>query len=338
MRAPLTLRPLSIAAMAPLLLVAAPALAQQVAQQAPPAVAPVPYQPPSPVPMAPDPNALPAPPSPAGSSLGDDVIRLKDGGMMRGTIVEILPGDHATIVLAASGTSAIVSWAGIERIERIDRNRPPAPEAAPSPGTPAAPSSPSATTIPTNEPAVLVHIESKYAATLVRKVGDQTCDAPCDRLLPLNGSYRIVGPKIHSSGWFQLEGSPGDRVVIDVSPGLKSTFTVGGIIGGAGILAAVIGAYVIDIANVNNTNTGQTGWRSGDTIGGAMILGGLGVAAVGGVLMWTNRSSAGAQEVQTPTTEPPAEPPRREATWHAPDAMDRGLPRPQLLPILNFKF
>jgi hypothetical protein len=325
----------------PLLLLASSARSQET----PRPVQPVPYRPAEPVlpvpvvvagaPAASPPSAPPAVPGgSAGSAAAGDnvVIHLKDGGSLRGSLIDLLPGDHATVVLA-TGTSAVVAWSGIQGVERAAV---PAPPGSPTTDAPASP--PSATTVQSDEPAVLVHIESTRGATLVRKVGAEKCDAPCDRLLPLNGSYRIIGPDIHSSKWFQLEGSPGDRIVIRVSPGLKSTFRLGTVIGGAGFLSAGVGALIVDIANAKKASQHQAAsWSGADSVGGAIMLGGLAVMAVGGSLMWANRTSKGAQEVQVPTTEAP-EPPRREATWRGPDLLERSLPQAQQLPVVHLSF
>jgi hypothetical protein len=317
--------------------------ASALAQEVPRAVQPVPYQPPLPTPPIATPpppvqepqapvhvvvagGQTPAPGPAVNPGTGDDVvIHLRDGAALRGSLVEMSPGDHATIVLA-TGTNAQIAWSGIDRVERI-----PATAAAPAPPAPVPASPPSTTTVTSEEPAVWVHIQSKRAATLERKIGHDKCDAPCDRWLPLNGSYRIIGPDIHSSGWFPLEGSPGDRVVINVSPGLKSTFKLGTVIGGAGLLSALVGAYVVDIANAS----GQS-HPGANAVGGAFMLGGLAVMAVGGSLMWANRGSSSSQEVGVPVPAP--EPPRREAIWRAPDTIERSLPQAQELRVLQLKF
>jgi hypothetical protein len=48
---------------------------------------------------------------------GSDVVFLKHGGEIRGTITEIRAGDHATVTLA-TGQIATIQWAEIDRVER----------------------------------------------------------------------------------------------------------------------------------------------------------------------------------------------------------------------------
>lgn len=50
------------------------------------------------------------------SKLGDDEIRLKDGGMLRGTIVAIEPNKEATIVV--KGKEKTIPWSKISKVEQ----------------------------------------------------------------------------------------------------------------------------------------------------------------------------------------------------------------------------
>src|SRR5437016_5383840 len=78
----------------PIVLLSAPASAQQPAPH-PPSFAPVPYKATQPVPYAqPQPAATPptaasAPSAPAGP--GGDTIYLKSGGFLRGTLIDAIP-------------------------------------------------------------------------------------------------------------------------------------------------------------------------------------------------------------------------------------------------------
>src|SRR5258708_5814996 len=96
-------------------------------------------QPPQPVPYNPAPPAVPynqpaaAPSSGAATSpttrpplaaVGGDVIYMKNGGMLRGTIVDAIPNSQARIQLA-TGEIATVPWSEIARIEH--GATPPAP-------------------------------------------------------------------------------------------------------------------------------------------------------------------------------------------------------------------
>src|ERR1019366_1666176 len=135
-----------------------------------------------------------------GGVLGRDTLILKSGGIMRGTIVELLPDDHATLLLP-DGQSAIVAWSAILRVDRappaVDAPAPPLPPAL-STGTP----SPAPRAAP--PPSVQVHIEASSPVTLEHVSRDRNaaapsdqCPSPCDRALPLGDGYRIVGAGIN---------------------------------------------------------------------------------------------------------------------------------------------
>jgi len=72
---------------------------------------------------------------------GTDVVVLKDGSKIRGTLTEMRPGDHA-IVQLANGQYATIQWGVIDHMERNG-----APLAMPSPA-PAQPASPPTPTPP----------------------------------------------------------------------------------------------------------------------------------------------------------------------------------------------
>src|SRR5439155_16237620 len=82
-----------------------------------PAVQPVPYKASQPVPYAVEPPATAPPaasgPAPSGphivAPVGSDVVHLKDGGMIRGVLIEAIPKDHATVQLG-TGQNAIIPW------------------------------------------------------------------------------------------------------------------------------------------------------------------------------------------------------------------------------------
>jgi hypothetical protein len=83
---------------------------------------------------------------------GADVVFLKHGGEIRGTLTELRPGDHATVTLA-TGQVATIKWEEVERVERngqlmqlpgatpgvtVSGTAQPAQAAPPAPATPAA--------------------------------------------------------------------------------------------------------------------------------------------------------------------------------------------------------
>jgi hypothetical protein len=292
-------------------LISTPCFAQgappvQPAHSAP--VQPVPYNTSQPVQYGAQPvQVAPTPaPAPAGAPGTPDTVVLKNGGMIRGTLVEVLPNDHATVQLP-SGQSAIVQWGEIHHIERGA-----APTAVtPPPGATPMQKMPNATA-PMSGPTVLVHIETGRPVTLDRRnPGDDqpwvtACESPCDVQLPLNNDYRIVGEGIWASSEFELDGQPGQRVVVKVAPATRLARTAGIVVAGAGLLAIIIGVYVVAIAaaascsssvSANGCNSDNSG---GVAIGVVLMLGGLVTMAVGGIIILANWRTGESQEVQSP--------------------------------------
>jgi hypothetical protein len=326
-------------------------------------VQPVPYQTSQPVPYGQPAPAQPSGPvytqTPPGGAA--DTVVLKNGGMIRGTLIEVLPNDHATVQLP-SGQSAIVQWSEIHHIER---------GAAPQPqqGGLVLPAGPPAqlpnATAPVTGPTVLVHIESTRKVVLDRRNPGEdqpwvtACESPCDVQLPLNNDYRIVGEGIWASSEFDLDGQPGNRVVIKVNPATRFARTAGIVVAGAGLLAVIIGIYVVAIAaEVNCINSTSNTLSSGsgkvcDTSGGGTTVGwvvvGAGVVtmAVGGILILMNLRTGESQEVQaaaarsawyTPPNVSDGGAFKRLPTFREASAIDKMAPVPTSFPIFSRSF
>ena len=315
------------------------------AAPAPAPVQPVPYPQSQPVPYA-QPSALvPTTPSAApqataqvgatvsgtGGTGGNDVVVLKSGGMVRGTLIEILPNDHATVTLA-TGQNAIIQWDHIHHIERGG-----AAAATPAP----------AATRPTHEPTARVHVESDHPVTIERRVSVRTwafaCEAPCDVELPLSDEYRIVGAGVRTSSNFHLAAQSGERVVLDVNTGSKAGFIGGVILVPVGGLTILIGLLVVAAGAVQNTvsydyTTGSYNsvHDGSDLTRSGWITVAIGAAAtLGGILMITGNRTSVDQE--------PAQARIGGDTWaHLPTWRDDqsaiGAPKPVSLPIFSGAF
>jgi hypothetical protein len=327
------------------------------------AVQPIPYTPSQPVPAQ---GGPPPGPAPAGRG-GNDAIYLKGGGMLRGTLVEMIPNDHATLTLP-TGQTAIVEWARIERIER--QGTAPPPGAAPPPPPP-----------PQNHGSALVHLDADRDVTLetrtnldqpwvvtggmgsaeVRSFADArwtpACAAPCDKSLPIDNDYRITGPGIRTSKTFRLSVRAGEKVSIAVNAGSKGGF-IGGIvllgIGGAGVIigltVALVGAAESATESYNPVTGNFTQNNNGsgtETAGWIIALVGAAAAVVGVVLMVNNGKT---KETQEQIAKGPASPAwdhgpggREDAflrlpTWHAKDAVESAIPRVTSLPVVSLHF
>ena len=229
---------------------------------------------------------------------GTDSIVLKDGSVLRGTLSEIAPGDHATIVLP-NGQSAIVKWG---YVDHIDRNG----VAAQMPARPATPNvviapTPGATPTPAASAGkVHVHIETDDAdVVLEHQEGREwrtVCAAPCDQDLPIDSGYRISGSGIRASRVFGLGGAPGDKLTISVDTASKGAFVGGIVLVSAGAVVAVVGVFVLIVVAladaVNDSisgNSSATSQNHGTAIAGWTMVGiGVAGAIAGAVLLGTN--------------------------------------------------
>ena len=170
-----------------------------------------------------------------------DTVHLRNGGMVRGHVTEIIPGDHVTI-LADGGEKKRVAWADVERVVVASTPIPPAGSVAATAEAPP----------PMVGPKVRVHITSTNRVILYRKAAGtggftQTCDAPCDMDLPVGDTYRIAGNGIAQSKEFRLEAGPSGFVDLVVDPPSKGGMFMGGGLAGLGALTTFVG-FVMAVA------------------------------------------------------------------------------------------
>jgi hypothetical protein len=265
-------------------------------------VKPVPYGASQPVPYG-----QPAPPP--NPSAGRDVIYLKNGGLLRGTLIDVIPSSHARIQLE-TGEIATVSWTEINRIDRANAPQVEQP-AAPAQVAPAAPAAP--------RKQVLVHIEAPdkdvYLLADTGHEWERACSSPCDKWMSTDLNYKLAGPSVRQSKPFSLQGENGDRVVLDVNTASSGTFTlgvVGTVVGsislGIGALVYLVGAVEnstcsFDASTSTTTSAGCTSSKSGngaEGVGGTMMLVGLVAGVAGIVAIASNGHTSVSQEVEEP--------------------------------------
>jgi hypothetical protein len=221
-----------------------------------------------------------APPPPPGvASVGDEAVYLRDGGMLRGTIIEIITDDHVTISLA-NGQTARVDWSLVARIERREK--------APGAGAPG--------TAPPAKTAV-VHIESERSVRLEALSGEKSysfvCTSPCDKAVDLGAQYRIAGDGVRTSRAFSIEGQQGQRIVIEVDPGSKAAFVGGIVLVSLSPVVSIVGLLIWALNSVDGSEGGRT-------VGIGIALGGL-LGLTGGIIMIaTNASTKQTQSAAAP--------------------------------------
>ncbi len=258
---------------------------------------------------------------------GDDAIYMKDGSLLRGLLVEMMPGDHASLKLA-TGQVAVVRWDVIARVERSTR----ADTKAPPPAVP--------TTVQTaGAGQALVHLDTDKALQIETNVGGRewrfACEAPCDVALDLDHAYRIVGDGVRTSPPFRIAAARGGRVVLDVSPGSKAGLLGGIVLASVGLPVTVVGGFVVLLASAfgASDDTKRTGW----------VVFGVGAGSViGGVLLIVNNAhttvvqSNGNSVVNRDAAAGDAF--VRKPTWNDARLETRGLPAPAMVPLWSGQF
>lgn len=251
-----------------------------------------------------------APKLAAAQDAGPDTVVLHDGGMLKGNLIEVLPGDHATLQLA-NGQSARIRW---DVIDHIIRNGVPL-NTAQAQQAPVAP--PAATAAPAEVGMVWVHIEGGDGVDLesiitnaapagkrVKNGWATMCTAPCDQQVPLAGSYRLAGDGIRASRTFKLAGKAGDKVYIQADPASRGGFVGGIVLISIGAPVLVIGSLVeLVVAAINGAShlDGTYTDTSGAQVVGLSMMG-LGVAGIitGIVLVAGNGSTKLDQTIASP--------------------------------------
>jgi hypothetical protein len=217
-----------------------------------------------------------------------DTVELRSGGVVRGTIVELLPGDHVTVQLQ-SGMKTF-QWGEISRVERAGSQ----PQVQGPQYTTPANEQP---LVQPGEPSTRVYIDASSPVSMFRmdNHGDvkTVCIAPCGEVLPFTGLYWVSGKDINPSEKFQLP--PGKaETKLRVSGGSKGIVT-------GGVVLAVVGGGVITfvglpgllivgaIAASPTLNRGDMGgaWA---TIG---VINGVGLAlGIVGLVMWLSNNTS----------------------------------------------
>ena len=218
--------------------VPAPEVLEVVAvEPAPVAAAPVSV---APVPVA----SLDAPGAPAA-----DVVTLRDGGMIRGTVAEVFPG-RQVIIVSAAGQRHVLAWDQVLDVQYAED--PAAQELPMGPGRPRL-------HIETTReaPIRLMEVTSQYVVRTGLSRGPRyahgqqayaVCAAPCDRVVDgtRGQTFYFGGDGVTPSARFSFEDHDGE-LLARVRPGrvgvlaggvLLTSFSIGPLLGGA-LMAAI---------------------------------------------------------------------------------------------------
>jgi len=217
-----------------------------------------------------------------------DTVELRSGGVVRGTIVELLPGDHVTIQLP-SGMRTF-QWGEISRVERAGSQ--------PQIQQPVQQQQQNEPLVQPGEPSTRVYIDSSSPVSLFRmdNRGDvkTVCIAPCGEVLPLSGLYWVSGRDINASDKFQLP--PGKaETKLHVSGGSKGAVT-------AGVVLAVVGGNVLLLfgapvllvgAAMAASPTSSISKDANGVLAVGGVISGVGLAmGIVGLVMWISNSGS----------------------------------------------
>ena len=191
-----------------------------------------------------DPPPLPPPSAQTTATASGtvDTVHLRNGGMFRGHVTEIIPGDHVTIVVEGKAESRRIPWPEVDRVIVASTAVPPPPSSsttAPAAATPPTPA-------PMVGPKARVRITSPKQVILYRRPAGsnafvQQCTSPCNEDLPIGDTYRVTGNGVAQSKDFRLDAPPGGAVDIVVDPPSTGGMILGGFMAGGGASAAYVG-------------------------------------------------------------------------------------------------
>jgi hypothetical protein len=275
----------------------------------------------------------------------EDVVVLKDGGAVRGTVMEVLPNDHVSVKLA-DGRTAIIAWSVVHHIEQAAKPAASTPTPAPTPQvTPQAPAPAPVTGM------VHVKMDGDDSAVLEQDHGgvwSPVCNGECDRDLPLEPMYRINGSNVRTSGSFHILGKPGDHVSLHVNTGSSSGFSLGvtmAVLGGLTGTIGIWGAYVVALSNADQYDYDYNGNQHQNSVAPWLITTAIG-AAVGtvGLVMAVSNEKTKVSQASSPSeknaslveTKTAANIPDRTPTWM--NLRPAGVAAPQTATIFSVNF
>lgn len=260
-----------------------------------------------------------------------DTVILRDGGVLHGTLIELVANDHATLRLS-TGQAVMVEWAKLDHIERAVAGQ--AQQPAP--------------VVRADGASAFVHLESDEAVALEARSGDRAwtfvCGSPCDAPVPLAGEYRIAGSGVRASSPFRIEAAPGARVVINVAAASKAGFAGGVVLTSVGGAAIPIGLLVWVVGSIcNGGDGGPCASNGAQTAGEVILVAGIAGVIGGIILIASNAHTRASQTFGDLLPQPPSRPDTawlRAPVWHdgAAGSSPVALPRPTTLPILSRSF
>lgn len=271
--------------------------------------------------LADEDDARPLPPSqpPAGTvtestSATIDTVHLRSGGMFRGRVTEIVPGDHVTVLLT-TGESRRLVWRDVDRVIVASTVVPPAPNAT-------APA-----TAEMSGPRARVHIKAPHPAYLYRRAAGTTdfvtaCQAPCDVEMPIGDTYKIGGNGFSTTSEFKLDAPPGGSVDLDVNGPNWAGIIGGGVITVAGGATAYVGAIFALAGGGCSNSYNSGGCKDLRNAGLGALAVGAGMIALGLLIVYPSLKTDFSQQKGGPSKDAFV----RAPSWRSASSTESGSP------------
>jgi hypothetical protein len=239
------------------------------------------------------------------------VVWLRVGAVARGELVELVPGDHVTLLLA-TGEVRKYAWADVAQTtaESQPESAPPAPTTADDDASQVAASKPEGPLV-----RLVVRADSKQA-TVERRVenlhsdsGEEVvvwklvCSVPCDLMVPAGYDYRLAGAGLVASDIFRP--TPGSPYDLRATMASRATENLWRNLSIAGVASLASGTLFLAYA-AKSQDEGAASWMKGP--GYAFIGLGTVALAVSVPLFLSNRT-----RVKTAAGEPVAT--SRDPKW-----------------------
>ena len=215
---------------------------------------------------------------------GGDVIYLKNGGMVRGTLIDATPERPARIQLV-TGEVSTIAWSDVDHVvTAAAAAAPPAPPAAAG-------------------PTVRLHVESPRELEIVGRANDGAdwapmCGGACDKAVPAGWEYQARGDGVKPSAPFVLKAGASGAASVHVDPASKGAFILGmiGVVGGGsvgllGLMLTAIGASGHVTQTVNGVTTTQPVDPGVLPAGIVIMVVGVAALVTGGVVALNNWST-----------------------------------------------
>lgn len=264
---------------------------------------------------------------PAGTAIGEDEVTLKNGGMIRGTVVGMEPGSKVVVQEVGAAEPRTIPWAEVADVERgkYKSAATATATAAVVPGqTPAGYGGPDSVVLNPNRPGMVrLHVESPEPVRVIEHLGTSyaqgggyaiavqhsqaICGTPCDTVIDgtRGQQFVVVGDGVPESEPFVLSDRQGDASLY-VDPGSTGMQVGGAWMGGIGIIAMLTGGvFLLTGALVAETDTTGSASGMGDDF---MLAGGIslgaGTALLGGgiALMIAGSTDVNLQSTPAPQT------------------------------------